>query len=214
MYNYPPNVPPRYPPRPLVRQRFAAWFGRQTRSGKIMVIVGSFIGFIMLCSVCGGVSNAFTSAMNGVATPTTQAATQNSSSSTLAATATDTPPTTNLSLVPTDTPTTVPTAKPTPKPTPIPTPKPVPTHAPQPTQPACQAINGNPWCYNFSPGSLIYTPPSGFCNYFNCIATFYASDDPGDGFIIQCVDGTYSQSGGERGACSSHGGESRPLYAH
>src|SRR5260221_515964 len=99
-----------------------------------------------------------------------------------------------------------PTPGPTQKPTPTPTPKPTsaPTHQPAPTQPPhtptpCPGINCNPWGYNFSsPGKLIYVPPSGFCNYFNCIPTFYESDDPGDGYIVQCSDGMYSLSGGER----------------
>lgn len=126
-----------------------------------------------------------------------------------------------------------PTAKPT-QPTPIPTQKPTPTPTskpaivptsppprptqppvkPTPTQPACQAVNNNPWCYNFNPGKLIYYPPSGFCNYFNCIPSFYGADDPGDGYIVECSDGAYSQSGGESGACSYHGGVMRPLYSH
>jgi hypothetical protein len=94
--------------------------------------------------------------------------------------------------------------KPAPKPTPKP--KPTPTH--------CIGVNNNPWCYDFNSGGLIYTPPNGFCGYFNCIATFYAPDDPGDGYIIECQDSTFSQSGGESGACSHHGGEMRPLYSH
>jgi hypothetical protein len=121
--------------------------------------------------------------------------------------------------------TSVPTATPTPKPspTPKPTPTPVPTQRPTPTPtakptptpaPACVAVNNNPWCYNFTPGNLIYYPPSGFCNYFPCIASFYEPDDPGDGYIVECNDGSYSQSGGERGACSYHGGVMRPLYSH
>ncbi|SRR5579884_1960642 len=32
----------------------------------------------------------------------------------------------------------------------------------------------------------------------------------GNGYIIECKDGTYSHSGGRRGACSYHGGETRP----
>ncbi len=117
-----------------------------------------------------------------------------------------------------------PTSRPTVKPTQAPTP--IPTHAPQPTAhptqpppkptptPSCQAINNNPWCYNFTLGKLVYVPPNGFCNYFNCIATFYAPDDPGDGYIVECSDSTFSQSGGESGACSYHGGVLKPLYAH
>lgn len=129
-------------------------------------------------------------------------------------TSTDTPtPTattaTIIQVISTDTPTSKPTPKPTARLQPTQPPlKPTPTHA------TCQAINSNPWCYNFSTGKLIYVPPSGFCNYFNCIPTFYGSDDPGDGYIVQCLDGAYSQSGGESGACSYHGGVSRPLYSH
>lgn len=133
--------------------------------------------------------------------------------------ATNTPTQSVALLSPTDTITAEPqpTATPPPKPTVVPTHAPVPTQPPvhpTPTKPACQAVNNNPWCYNFNPGSLIYIPPSGFCNYFNCIPTFYGSDDPGDGYIVQCVDGSFSQSGGESGACSYHGGVSRPMYSH
>jgi hypothetical protein len=119
---------------------------------------------------------------------------------------------------PTPSPSPTATPKPTPKPTQLavkPTPKPTQKPAPTPTpKPHCAGVNGNPWCYDFNPGNLIYYPPSGFCGYFNCIPTFYASDDPGDGYIVECSDGTFSQSGGERGACSYHGGEMRPLYSH
>jgi hypothetical protein len=108
-----------------------------------------------------------------------------------------------------------PTAKPTVRPQATPTtarPTPKPTQPPQPT--TCPGINCNPWGYNFTPGNLIYTPPSNFCSYFPCISSFWEPDDPGDGYVVQCADSLYSQSGGERGACSYHGGVSRPLYAH
>lgn len=139
-------------------------------------------------------------------------------------------PTTQQAVVapsPTATPTSLPTPDPTQKPTPTPTstqkPTAIPTHALVPTQPpvqptptkaTCQAVNNNPWCYNFNPGTYITSPPSGFCNYFNCIPSFYEPDNPDGGYVVQCSDGSYSQSGGERGACSCHGGVSRPLYAH
>jgi hypothetical protein len=41
-----------------------------------------------------------------------------------------------------------------------------------------------------------------FCATHACIPNFPA----GRGFIVQCNDGTYSQSGGIQGACSGHGG--------
>lgn len=137
-----------------------------------------------------------------------------------------TSPSTLIEQSPTSIPTDIPTQKPTPTPTAKPSvaplhpsqPTPAPTHAPQPTHPPQPTPThpscSNPWCYDFNPGALIYYPPNGFCNYFNCIASFYGSDDPGDGYVVQCTDGTFSQSGGERGACSYHGGVSRPLYSH
>ena len=108
----------------------------------------------------------------------------------------------------------------TPRPTVTATQKPtVQPATPRPTSPPstptpCPGVNCNPWGYNFSSGNLIYTPPSNFCDYFNCISSFWEPDDPGDGYVVQCADGSYSQSGGERGACSYHGGVSRPLYSH
>jgi hypothetical protein len=107
-----------------------------------------------------------------------------------------------------------PTPRPTSKPTVAPTPKPVPTRppAPKPTpKPTCVATNNNPWCYNFTPGNLIYSPPSAFCDYFNCIASFWTSTK---GYVDECNDGTYSHSGGRSGDCSDHGGKDRPLYSH
>jgi hypothetical protein len=95
-----------------------------------------------------------------------------------------------------------------------------PTHAPAPTQPlkatspACQAVNNNSWCYNFLPGKLIYSPPASFCTYFTCVPSFNEPDYPGNGYVVQCGDGLFSQSGGEWGACWHHDGVSRPLYSH
>jgi hypothetical protein len=43
----------------------------------------------------------------------------------------------------------------------------------------------------------------GFCTTHTCIGNF----NEGDGYIVQCADGTWSHSGGEPGACSWHGGE-------
>jgi hypothetical protein len=42
----------------------------------------------------------------------------------------------------------------------------------------------------------------GFCDTHDCIPNF----DNGNGSVVQCADGTYSHSGGIRGACSHHGG--------
>src|SRR5258708_3660712 len=159
---------------------------------------------VALCCVIAGVSAATNSHNQVAAIPTPTAAATNTTSAALVAT--------SSTEKPTQKPTANPTPKPTDRPTAAPTHPPVATSTPKPT---CQgAINGNPWCYNFSPGGTITVPPSGFCNYFACITTFYVSDDLGDGYVVQCVDGLYSQSGSERGACSGHGGEGRTLYSH
>ena len=165
-YNY--NSPPQSSPG------FRNWFRTRSRNTKIGLGCGTIIAALLLCICAVSVYG----------------------SSTIGTTLTPTPTTGHVAIqnTPTNTPTLPPT--PTQKPTPTPTQQPTPTAQPTPTKPACQAVNNNPWCYNFSAGSLIYTPPSGFCNYFNCIPTFYGSDDPDNGYIVQCNDGTYSQSGG------------------
>lgn len=42
-----------------------------------------------------------------------------------------------------------------------------------------------------------------FCLTHTCVGDF----SNGNGYIVQCVDGTWSHSGGVQGACSYHGGE-------
>lgn len=203
-FQLPPNQPqytspeqyqqPPSPPKKRGRRKFFA------------IGCGALIALVVLI----GVIAAAASTGNGSAANKDTSATQ-------PAQATQAVQPTQPIATPTSKPTVKPTQAPTPIPTHAPTPKPTQPPAPKPTStptPSCQAVNNNPWCYNFTPGKLIYVPPNGFCNYFNCIATFYAPDDPGDGYIIECSDSTFSQSGGESGACSSHGGVLKPLYSH
>lgn len=124
-------------------------------------------------------------------------------------------PTTTPSPTPAATATPVPTPPPTPTPTATPVPTAVPVAPPPPPAPTAAPANlcgapANPWGYNFCGGSYIYSPNPSFCSYFNCIPSFWESTN---GYVDQCVDGTFSHSGGRRGACSYHGGESRPLYS-
>ena len=109
---------------------------------------------------------------------------------------------TNAPIVP---PTVAPTLAPTPAPTVAPTPRPA---TPAPAINLCGAA-ANPWNYTFCGGTFITSPPAAFCSYFNCIASFAT----GRGYVIQCVDTTFSKSGGISGSCSTHGGNSRALYA-
>ena len=52
-------------------------------------------------------------------------------------------------------------------------------------------------------GSYSHADDSGFCSSHQCIANF----PNGNGYVVQCVDGEWSHSGGLSGACSHHGGE-------
>ncbi len=85
-----------------------------------------------------------------------------------------TPKATQVTTRPTIAPTKVLPPTPTKAPTPIPTRPPAPTAppAPKPTPAPIAGVNGNPWGYNFQVGTLIYNPPSTFCTYFDCIASF------------------------------------------
>lgn len=72
-------------------------------------------------------------------------------------------------------------------------------------------VNGNPWGYDFNPGSLIYSPNSGFCNYFSCVTTFWKSTN---GYVVECGNDKYSHSGGVKDVCSRDGGVQATLYQH
>ncbi len=97
------------------------------------------------------------------------------------------------------------THKPTPKPSSKPKPKPT-------TKPfALCGAPANPWHFtDCSGGSAIHQSdlPSGVCGVFDCIPNF----PNGKGYMDECKDGTYSMSGGIRGACSHHGGEMRQVH--
>jgi len=93
-----------------------------------------------------------------------------------------------------------------------PTPAVVAAPPPAPPQPTTKDTCGaasNPYGYTFCQGgSLITSPNSAVCNYFNCIANFWN----GHGYMTECADHTFSMSGGRTGACSHHGGQARPVY--
>jgi hypothetical protein len=81
---------------------------------------------------------------------------------------------------------------------------------PPPQPPSLCGAPRNPYGYNFcGVGGFVASPPSDICSYFNCIGNFWN----GRGYMVECNDGTYSMSGGIKGACSYHRGEERPVYS-
>jgi len=91
---------------------------------------------------------------------------------------------------------------------------PTPPVAHNPTPIPCPGVNCNPWGYNFTPGNLIYNPPTDFCNYFACVPYFNKLHHTHTGYVVECNDGMYSQFVGRRETCILHSGILRPLYAH
>jgi hypothetical protein len=59
-----------------------------------------------------------------------------------------------------------------------------------------------------APSSSTASGETDFCSTHACIDNF----DNGVGYIVQCADGMWSQSGGRSGACSYHGGETSNTY--
>lgn len=68
-----------------------------------------------------------------------------------------------------------------------------PAAAPSPAPPASSNSNGS---------------GTDFCSTHTCIPNFAN----GTGYIVQCADGEWSQSGGRPGACSYHGGETSTTW--
>lgn len=170
MYSQPPQLAPHQHKSPI-HHRVFNWYRRQRPFAKFAVI---FIIIVMVFSscVCSLVAAATSSTTNQSQTQTTLA---NSIMQILSKAKPTTMPTHTFVL-----PIAKPTAKPTSKPIPtqVPTPKSTPT-------PPCQGVNGNPWCYNFTPGNYINSLPSSFCSYFSCIGNFWN----GHGYVNECSDG-------------------------
>ena len=194
---------------PLPHTRFLAWLKRPSRSR--LIVLGILLPVCILsCCIATGVSALSGSQQNQTATSQqvipTDTPTQDTSFLALTPTASVAPYPTDTP-VPTDTPTPAPTATPTP----IPTMQPTATPRPQPTPTQHTGVNGNPWGYDFNPGNLIYSPPSAFCSYFNCVSTFWTATR---GYVAECANSEYTHSAGVSGACSRDGGVARTLYSH
>ena len=203
--------------KPTLAQKWKA-SRKRTKVG-----IGCTSLFVLILALCtcstiasANMPHASTLATTGAVVTQTQASTQQVN---VVATAIPTQPPTPTSQ-PTQAPTPLPTATPVPTQPPTPTPVPTvyvqPTQAPAPTPVPTQpstGVNGNPWGYDYTPGNLIYSPFAAFCSagYFTCVSTFWVDTN---GYVVECVNGEYSHSGGVRGACSRDGGIQAILYSH
>lgn len=193
------------------------WYVRRRPLSKIGIGCGTLFLLLVLCTcsfaaIGGSQASKVANQPTATAAPTQIvkiATSRPTSTPRLTPTATARPtPTPTATPAPTPTPTPVPTQAPAPTQAPVPTQAPAPTQAPPPST----GVNGNPWGYDFTPGNLIYNPPADFCGaYFSCVSTFWSRTN---GYVVECVNGLYSHSGGVSGACSRDGGIANILYQH
>ncbi len=220
MYNHPYNQPT-YPgpgspvPTPPLLPHQHLWQRFRQARRRTQWGLGC-LTLLLIMSVCtcalasGGAMTTTPSSPTAANNPSTSQATATSSTTTPTKQAPPTLSAATPSPVPAQVPTPRPTATPVPA-VPQSTPTRAPTQPPAPTQQPT-GVNGNPWGYNFTPGTLITNPPADFCSgqYFSCIPSFAN----GIGYVVECMDTLYSKSGGRSGSCSKHGGNKAILYAH
>ncbi len=183
-------------------RRVRASSGRSDRVSRTdaRIAAAGVLFALILSTSCGS------SSTSGVGSPTAVAAGISTTAPIAAAASTSSAATAPTTAAPTQAPTTpAPTTPPPPPPTPPPPPA---KTVPPATANTCGAPS-NPWGYTFCAGSFISAPPSNFCSYFNCIASFWN----GRGYVMECGDLTFGKSGGISGSCSGHGGNYRALYA-
>lgn len=195
-------------PTPVAPTRTGArgFWGRRSRKGKATIVVAALLAIGALNPTAAATPTPTTS--RGGAAPGRTSAPSQAVVRTQTPAARTTAPSLAAAITPAET--TVAAPKPTPKPTAKPTPRPTPRPTAKP-KPKPIGVFGNPWGYDFRSGTRISSPPGDFCSYFNCIASFWTSTN---GYVVQCVDGTFSHSGGRSGVCSYHGGYRRTLFRH
>lgn len=168
------------------------WYKSRTSKMKLAIGCGTILALLLFFSCIGTTVGMVNLAIQATPTPP---ANQAASTGPI------------ISAQPTPTAISTPTSTPTPQPPLAPAPTPT---QPPPTPTPCPGVHCNPWGYNFTPGTLISSPPAAFCSYFACINNF----TKGHGYVVECQDSRYSKSGGIQGACAYHGGVLRPLYSH
>jgi hypothetical protein len=193
------DIPDR-PPAATVRARAVA-AGRSARGYSGQSLLGMGVLFLVGIAALGGVQRIDTGSLTAAATPTggTQAVAEPDAAPAGPGLRAAEP---SAAVAVGKKPTAEATPKHTAKPKPKPTPKADKTH---------KGIFGNPWGYDFRPGSTISSPPAKFCDYFDCVAGFW---DSTTGLVVQCRDGTFTQSGGPQDGCADHRGYRRTLHRH
>ncbi|MEV0805299.1 hypothetical protein [Micromonospora sp. NPDC050200] len=101
-----------------------------------------------------------------------------------------------------------PRAAPSPSPSAAPAPRRSSPAPPKPRERRCGAP-ANPVGYDFCGGKRIRQPDHRVCDFFDCAQGFWA----GRGYLVQCLDGAVSLTGGRRDACAGHRGVKRTVYA-
>ncbi len=183
--------------------RSSAWAGSSSKGRKSRSGLSAALSILGLCVAfavtgCAGASTG---------TPTAaeqQLTTQSTPTQDVSASTSDSPSAADV--------TTAPATSAAPNPV-VPTthaPAPAPVHTTAATKPSLCGAPPNPFGYNFcGRGGYVSSPAGTVCSYFDCIANFYN----GNGYMVECTDGTYSMSGGIQGACSHHHGVARPVYS-
>lgn len=188
MYQNSHPPPPRQPPR-LVQWYRAKMARKPMVTGCLTALIALVI--LLLCGTISGIAHGGLQSLQASPTPVVRL-------------------TPKLIATPVQTTTPKPTSTPEQTTTPAPTATPLPTATPAPI---CSGTQIEGACYNYDSvgGSLVYNPPSSFCDYFLCVSTFWTATN---GYVVECGDGKHSHSGGVSGACSRNGGVVETLYQH
>jgi len=173
----PPPPPLPYTPLPAPYMPEKTGFGAWSSNTKIATIFLSCLLIAFVCVLFIGVIGPGKSSSNA----------HDTSNSTQAPSATHTK---GSSTVSTKAPSSVPTVASTQQPVTVSSSTTGGAQQNQSSPTACQAVNNNPWCYNFSPGSLIYNPQAAFCDYFTCVSTFWVDTS---GYVYKWVCGRMRQ---------------------
>ncbi|MGC4805107.1 hypothetical protein [Micromonospora sp. DT233] len=84
-----------------------------------------------------------------------------------------------------------------------------PTASPAAPRPGRCGAPANPFGYDYCDGTRVRRPDVRVCDVFDCGPDFWA----GQGYLVQCRDGTVSLTGGRPDVCAGHDGLRRTVWA-